>query len=440
MEVIHRRVAGLDVHKKSISACIRMLDEAGHVEKTTRTFETMTDSIRMLSEWLSAQQVTHVAMESTGVYWKPIFNLLEGDFEILLCNARHVKQVPGRKTDVKDCEWLAQLLQFGLLTGSFVPARHQRELRDLTRSRVKILQERARVANRIQKILEDANVKLSSVASDALGKSGMAMIQAIVNGETDPNVVANLAKRQLRGKIPQLRRALEGRVTPHHRFMLGLELRRYQEQTVHVDALDSRILELTPREDEEDDCPLFPGKPESNRDNEAASGQHQAPSYNQAISLLVTVPGIGTRTAQSIVAEIGTNMAQFPSAGHLASWAGVCPGNNESAGKRKSGKTTKGNIWLRSALVMAARSMHRSKGYLTALYRRTAARRGSMRAQVAVAHSILTSIYVMLTRQVPYHDLGENYFDQRNSAKLTKRLVSRLERLGHDVSLTTTAA
>lgn len=449
MEVIHRRVAGLDVHKRSVSACVRVLDASGRLKKEVRTFETMTDSLRMLRDWLSAQKVTHVAMESTGVYWMPIQNLLEGHFNLVLCNAKHVKQVPGRKTDIKDCEWLAKLMQHGLLQGSFVPSRAQRELRELTRTRAKLFQERTRVANRIHKVLEDANIKLASVASDVLGVSGQSMLRALIAGETDPTALAELARKQLRGKIPQLKRAMDGRVTDHHRFLLGLELDRYQHLTQHVERIDTRILLLNPPEDDEgsgddgEELPLFstslatPGG-----DAEADTAPEPPPSqpshaltWNRAVGLLITIPGVSCRAAETVLAEIGTDMSQFPTPGHLASWAGLCPGNNESAGKRTSGRTTHGNKWLKSALVMAARSASRTKTYLASQYRRIAARRGRMRAQIAVAHTVLKSIWYMLSRGVGYVELGQNYFDEREKHRVAKRLVTRLERLGHTVSL-----
>lgn len=444
MDVVNRTVAGLDVHKRSVAACVRVMSPSGQVRANTRTFQTMTEDLRMLRDWLKAQGVTHVAMESTGVYWKPIFNLLEGHFDLILCNARHVKQVPGRKTDVKDCEWLAKLLQFGLLQGSFVPNRRERDLRELTRTRRTLLQERSRVANRIQAILEDANIKLASVATDSLGASGRAMLRALVQGESDPAELANLAKRQLRGKIPQLTRALEGFVTSHHRFLLRIQLNRYEELTGHVDAIDERILEINAPPPPPPDLPLFPEVDASDGAEDdpelPESDPEAARRWNAAISLLVTIPGVSTRGAEDILGEIGTDMSRFPTPGHLASWAGVCPGNNQSAGKRLSGKTTKGNKWLRSALVMAARGLRRTKGYLSTQYRRLSAKRGRMRAQVAVAHSILTAIWHMLSKAIPYHDLGENYFDQRDSSRVTRRLVARLERLGHQVNLEATPA
>lgn len=431
---------------------------------SVRTFGTMTDDLRMLADWLSAQEVTHVAMESTGVYWKPVFNLLEERFSLLLANAHHVKQVPGRKTDVKDCEWLAQLLQFGLLRGSFIPPLWQREMRDLTRTRRKIVQERSSVSNRIQKILEDANVKLSSVASDTLGKSGQAILRAILDGETDPEALADLAVGKLRAKIPHLRRALEGLVTDHHRFLLSLQLQRYSELTSHVEALDERLLELTKPEgsrveeespnlrlfpdDDPDPPPTAPSpktrprKRSSSRPPsppptpQAPSEPYNVMSPNQAISLLITVPGISWRIAQSVVAEIGTDMSRFPTASHLASWAGLSPGNYESAGKRKSGRTTKGNVWLQSDLVQAAWAAVRTKGsYAQAQYRRLSPRRGAKRAIVAVAHSLLIAIYAMLSRGEAYQDLGADYFDRRDEERLTRRLVTRLEALGNTVTV-----
>lgn len=330
MELIYMCCCGLDVHKHSISVCVRRLLENGGIHQETRTFGTMTRDILELADWMAAAGVTHAAMESTGSYWKPVYNLLEGRFQLLLVNARHVKHVPGRKTDVKDCQWLAQLLQAGLLRGSFIPDRHQRELRDLTRHRSQLVGERTRAVNRIQKILEDANIKLGAVVSDILGASGRDMLRALIRGETDPKKTADLARRQLRSKIPQLRPALEGKVTEHHPFMRG-------ELLNHLEYLENRIEEFS-RRIEEVSRPFAP-----------------------AIAKVATLPGFDRRSAQNVVAEIGADMDVFPSAQHLASWAGVCPGNNESAGKRKSGKTTKGNRWLRSALSQSAWTATRKK-------------------------------------------------------------------------------
>jgi len=363
MELIYQRCCGLDVHKRIITACIRLLEENGSIHQETRTFDTMTRALLEMADWLAAAGVTHVALESTGSYWKPVYNILEGRFRLVLVNARHIKHVPGRKTDVKDCQWLAQLLQAGLLQGSFIPERPQREFRDLTRHRSQLVAEKHRAANRIQKILEDANIKLASVASDILGASGRDMLRALIRGETDAEKMADLARRQLRSKIPQLRPALEGKVTEHHRFMLG-------ELLHHLEYLEGRIEEFS-RRIEEVSRPFAP-----------------------AIAQVATLPGFDQRSAQNVVAEIGADMDTFPSAQHLSSWAGVCPGNHESAGKRKSGKTTKGNRWLRSALSQSAWAASRKKNsYFQAQYRRLAGRRGKKRAIVAVAHSLLTIIY-----------------------------------------------
>jgi len=405
MELIYAICCGLDVHKRSIQACLRRLGPDGRLHQETRSFGTMTRDILEMADWLAAAGVTHVAMESTGVYWKPIYNLLEGRFTVLLVNAKHVKHVPGRKTDVKDCQWLAQLLQAGLLKGSFIPDRPQRELRELTRHRTQLVAEKTRASNRIQKILEDANIKLASVASDILGASGRDMLRALIRGETDSTKIADLARRQLRSKIPQLRPALEGKVTEHHRFVLG-------ELLDHLEYLEGQIERFT-RRIEEVSRPFAP-----------------------AIARVATLPGFDQRSAQNVVAEFGADMEVFPSVQHLASWAGVCPGSNESGGKRKSGKTTKGNRWLRTALVQAAWAATCKKdSYFQAQYRRLAARRGKKRAILAVAHSLLTVIYHMLKNGSTYQELGGDYFDKLNKNRLLPYFVRRLKDLGYQVSL-----
>jgi transposase len=406
MDAIYPCVAGLDVHKKTVVACVRRLDGRGQVSKQVKTFGTMTRDLLELSDWLSRQAVTHVAMESTGVYWKPVFHLLEGRFtEILLVNAQHIKNVPGRKTDVKDCEWIAQLLQCGLLRGSFVPPAEIRQLRDLTRQRTQLVGDRARVANRIQKVLEDANIKLASVATDILGVSGRAMLNAMIAGESDPETLADLAKRRLRAKLPQLRQALLGKVTGHHRFLL----RTLLEQ---VDSLERLIATYSERIEEE-----------------------MAP-FAQARDRLQTIPGVDQRTAESLIAELGINMDQFPSEGHLASWAGLCSGMNESAGKKRSSKTRKGSRWLRQTMVQSAwAASHTKKTYLAAQYRRLAPRRGRKRALIALAHTMLGIAYHVLKHGTVYTDLGPDYFERRDEGRLTRHLVDRLERLGHKVVL-----
>jgi len=406
MQAIYPCVAGLDVHKKTVVACVRRLDGRGRISKQVKTFGTMTRDLLELGDWLTRHGVTHVAMESTGVYWKPVFYLLEGRFtELLLVNAQHIKNVPGRKTDVKDCEWIAQLLQCGLLRGSFIPPREIRQLRDLTRQRSQLVADRARVANRIQKVLEDANIKLASVATDVLGVSGRAMLKAMIQGEKDPELLADMAKARLRAKLPQLRQALLGRVTDHHQFLL----RTLLEQ---VDSLERLIASYSERIEQE-----------------------MAP-LAQARDRLQTIPGVDQRTAECMIAELGSNMDQFPSEGHLASWAGLCSGMNESAGKKRSSKTRKGSRWLRQTMVQAAwAASHTQSTYLTAQYRRLASRRGRKRALIALAHTMLGIVYHLLKKGTEYADLGPDYFERRNATRLTRQLVERLERLGHKVIL-----
>jgi transposase len=406
MEVVYERCCGLDVHKQSVVACRVAPGPDGAPRKQVRTFGTMTADLLELSDWLTAAAVTHVAMESTGVYWKPIWNLLEGGFELVLANARHIKAVPGRKTDVRDCEWIADLLRHGLLHGSFVPDRDQRELRELTRYRTSLVRERTAEANRLQKTLEGANIKLAAVATDILGVSGRAMLAALVDGTADATAMADLARGRLREKIPQLEQALAGRFGPHQRFMVA-------QQLAHLDFLDAAIGRVSTE------------VAERVREDEPA------------IARLDTIPGVGRYVAEALVAEIGTDMTRFPSAHHLASWAGMCPGNNESAGKRRSGKTRKGSPWLRALLIQAAHAAARKRGtYLAALYRRLAARRGTSRAAVAVGHAILVIAYHLLRRGTDYDDLGPRYFEERDRDAEQRRLVRRLEALGNTVTLT----
>jgi transposase len=405
MQIVHACCCGLDVHKKSVVACLMSFDAKGRRRKEVRTFGTMTQDLLALSDWLTAAGCTHVAMESTGVYWKPVYNLLEGLFDLLVVNAQHIKRVPGRKTDVQDAEWIADLLQHGLLRGSFVPPTAQRQLRDLTRHRSTLVAERARIVNRLQKVLEDANIKLAAVASDITGVSARMMLQALLEGERDSTVLAQLARGRMRAKRDLLEQALCGRMRPHHAFMLT-------EHLSHLEYLDESIGRFTDEVNE--------------RLSDAA----------EQIRLLDTIPGLSRRAAEVILAEIGTDMSRFPSAKHLASWAGICPGNYESAGKRKSGKTRKGSRWLRQLLIEAAHgAAHTKQTYLGALYRRLAARRGTKKALVAVGHAILVITYHVLTRREPYQDLGANYFDERDRQAVERRLVRRLEQLGYEVRL-----
>jgi transposase len=406
MDILHSSCAGLDVHKEIVVACVRRQVQ-GKTRQEVRTFRTETNQLLALADWLTDEQVTHVAMESTGVYWKPIWNLLEGVFELLLVNAEHIKQVPGRKTDVKDSQWIAELLQHGLLRASFVPEKPVRQLRDLTRQRTQLVRQKVQVANRIQKTLEDANIKLGSVASDVLGASGRDMIRALVRGETDPVVLADLARQRLRAKIPQLQEALCGEVQDHHRFLLGMLLEQVEFLEGHIEKLGGRIAEVLPG------------------------------PFVGAIQRLQEVPGIDRRAAENIVAEVGADLKPFASAGHLASWVGLCPGNHESAGKRKSGRTTKGNAWLRVVMVQCAWAASHSKGtHLQAMYKRLAARRGKKRALVAVGHRLLEVLYGILKKGQPYRELGADYLDKRqDKERLKERLLQRLEKLGVKVTM-----
>jgi len=403
---VHRKCCGLDVHKKMIAACLLTEDAEGNSVVEKRLFGTMTRELHQLAQWLCAAQVTAVAMEATGVYWMPVWNVLEPyGLQLLLINPEHYKAVRGRKTDLKDGTRIAELLQDGRLEGSYVPPVAIRVLRDLTRYRIKLVQYQAALANRIQKLLEQCNIKLASVASDALGVSAMAMLRALAQGETDPVRMADMARRQLRKKIPQLQLALEGCVLPHHRWLLSEMI----EDLDHVGTKITRIEEKI---------------------------EQQMRPFQEAVNRWLTVPGIKHRLAWTLVAEVGPTVEAFPSAADMVSWAGVCPGNNQTAGKRKSGTTRGGNPWLRRALCEAAWAASKSKGtYLQAQFRRLSALRGPKRALIAVASSILTAGYYMLQRGTTYQDLGPDYFDKRNTVRATHRLVKRLEALGHRVIL-----
>jgi transposase len=401
MQVMCEVCCGLDVHKKSVTACV--LWASGRQQR--REFGTFTKDLLALSDWLRSCGVTHVALESTGVYWKPVWNLLEGQFDVLLANAQHIKAVPGRKTDQKDSEWIADLLQHGLLRASFVPPTPIRELRDLTRYRASLAQEMNRIANRIQKVLEDANIKLASVASNTLGASGRAMLEAMVKGEQDSQRLAEMSRGLLRNKIPELQEALQGRVTTHHRFLL-------RELLDHLYFVETKMRRIEQEIEER----LGP--------------------FQSEVARLCTIPGVDRVTAWGLLAEIGLNMSQFPDAQHLASWAGLCPGAHESAGKRKSGKIRKGSLWLRRCLCQGAWAVSTKKGnYLSALFRRLAARRGKKRATIAVAHNLLVIAYYILRDQVCYRDLGPDYFDRLDPEGLRRRLTKRLEGLGFKVTL-----
>ena len=410
METVVEHPAALDVHKGQVTACVRTPVGKGRREQQVAEFKTTVQGLLALRDWLKAHGATHVAMEASGVYWKPPWAILEDEFECLLVNARHVKQVPGRKTDVSDAAWLCQLLEAGLLKASFVPPKPLRTLRNLTRYRKAQIQERQREANRLHKILEDTGIKLDCVASDILGASGRAMLDALVAGTTDPAVLADLARGKLRQKLPALREALEGRFDAEHGIVVGAIL-------AHIDFLDEQI------------------------DHLSRAIEEQIRPFGPAVELLCTIPGVQRRTAEVIVAEIGTEMSVFPTAGHLASWAGLCPGNDESAGRRRSGRTRKGSRWLSIALTEAAQANTRTKDtYLAAQYRRLKPRRGHKKAIGAVKHSIIVACWHMLTTGEIFRDLGGDYFTRLDPDKQTRRLVAQLERLGHVVTLEKAAA
>lgn len=407
MEQVYRRCAGLDVHKESVWACARV-DGKEFIEK----FGTTSRELLRLGDWLASHGVTIVAMESTGVFWKPVWNLLEDRFELMLVNARHVKQVPGRKTDVSDCAWIAQLLEHGLLKRSFVPERPQRELRDLTRQRTQLLGDRARVVNRVHKTLEDANVKLASVATDVMGRSGRAILEALIDGKLSPEQMAELVHKRMEAKKPLLREALVGRVTDHHRFMLRSLLDQTDALDRLIESFDARIEEV------------------------------MSPLMREQVKRLDAIPGFDVRTGQNVIAEIGTDMSRFPDGHHLASWAGICPGNDRSANKRRSGRTRQANRWLKAALTQAAWGASRTRrSYYSAQHRRLTTRRGVKRATIAVAHSLLVTTHCLLSDPKPYADLGAAYFEQQQRPQQqAERMIRKLQRLGYKVEVKRPAA
>jgi transposase len=403
MEVLYPRSCGLDVHKETVVACVR-LAEGRKVVREVRTFGTTTGALFSLLEWLQEESVSHVAMEATGVYWKPVWHILEGSFELILGNAREIKNVPGRKSDVSDAQWLADLIAHGLIRSSFVPPAPIQELRDLTRLRKQLVRERTSHLQRVEKVTEDANVKLSSVISDVTGTSGRAILEALSRGESDPNRLADLTTGRLKASRSELVEALRGRVTPHHSFMLRLHLSQIDGVDAAIEALEGRI------------------------------GEVLAP-FQSAADHLMTIPGVSDTMAAVILAEIGADMSRFPTAGHLISWAGLSPRQDESAGKRRSSKTRPGN-WLKTNLINAAWAAVRTKdSYLRAKFLRLRARRGPKKAIVAVAASMLTAAYYMLLRDVDYHELGPDYFTHRDRGRTASQLVNRLQRMGFDVQL-----
>ena len=440
MEVLYTHCAGLDVHKKTVVVCCLTPGADGTLLRQIRTFSTMTQDLLALSDWLSSLGVTHVAMEATGEFWKPVHSILEANFTILVVNAHHIKNVPGRKTDVKDAEWLADLLRHGLLRASFIPPLPQRDLRDLTRQRTNLVQDRATVVNRLQKVLEWANLKLSSVATDITGVSARAMLVGIIGGEADLAALAELAQGRMRTKRAALEQALTGCVRQHHRYLLAQHLLQLDFLDEQIEDVEQQIATMIAHE------PAPTGPPAGSRTIEPPEERREAEVRDKdpggslpwavAVELLDSIPGVGRTAAEQIVAEIGTEMGRFASAAHLASWAKVCPGNDESAGKRRSGRTGHGNRWLRSVLVQAAWAAVKVKGsHLAGVYHRLAGRRGVKRAIMAVAHRILVAAYYILREQVPYHEPGEPPADEQRKAQVLSRMLKRIENLGYTVSL-----
>lgn len=431
MRVMYERVAGLDVHKKTVVACRMRVTGDKRIEWETRTFGTMMRDLLGLQDWLGEWEVEQVALESTADYWKPVFNILEEGFAVVLVNAQHVKKVPGRKTDASDAEWLAELMLHGLLKASFIPAKPQRELRELTRYRPTVVRERARIVNRVAKLLEGTNIKLSSVVTDVMGVSARAMLTELAAGTTDPQALADLAKGRLRNKLQELEAALVGTISPNQRFILARQLSHsdfLDEQIVAFNAqISQHLQQMAPAAVEDEEA----------GDDDASGSEPPAPlSWTKAVTLLDTIPGVDQRTAEIILAEIGLDMRQFPTADDLASWAGFAPGNHQSGGKRYSGRTTKGNRPIGAAINQAAWAASRTKAtWFKARYHRLVARRGKKRAIVALGRSILVSIWHMLSKQQPYQDLGSEYYDQRRKESKVTYFTKQLTRLGFTVQL-----
>ncbi len=410
MEVLHEHCAGLDVHKKTVVACVLHSGSEGELLKETRTFSTMLPELERLRDWLVEQACTHVGMEATGVYWKPVYNILEGHFTLLVVNAEHMRAVPGRKTDVKDAEWIADLVRHGLVRSSFIPERSQRELRELTRFRTALIQDRSRAVNRLQKTLEGANIKLAAVLTDVTGVSGQRILEALLRDETDPESLADLAHWRVQVKRPALEQALMGRLGRRLSFVVGQQLQQIRSLDDQIEACDEEVAE-------------------------------QMRPFVTEVERLDAIPGIGPRTAETLIAELGVDLSRWPTASHLAAWAGMCPGNKASGGKRRPARTRKGNPWVRRALTEAAWAAGRSKrSYLGARFRRWSARKGLKRAIVALGHEILIIVYYLMTRSREYQDLGLTYLEERNREALQKQAIRQLQKLGYEVTLTSQGA
>ena len=442
MDILYTHCAGLDVHKKTVVVCCIVPGKDGTPQRLRRSFSTMTQDLLLLADWLTSLGVTHVAMEATGEFWKPVYNILESSFVLLVVNARHIKNVPGRKTDVKDAEWIADLLRHGLLRASFIPPLPQRDLRDLTRQRTNLVQDRATVVLRLQKVLEWANLKLTSVATDITGASARAMLEGIIGGEGDAAALAELAHGRMRSKREALVQALTGRVREHHRYLLAQHLMQMDFLDEQIEDLEGQIRQMVVHEGGQDGPPSHGEEGEGpDTSREATSGGDSRDggsvmAWADAVELLDTIPGVGRTAAEQIIAEVGTDMGRFRSAAHLASWAKLCPGNDESAGKRRSGKTGQENRWLRSVLVQAAWAAVKVKdSHLASVYHRLAGRRGAKRAIVAVAHRILVATYYMLREHTSYSEPGAPPADEQRKATVLSRMLKRIEKLGYTVRL-----